>query len=77
MEPAQCLRLTLLVVDDDPDIREVLHDQLRALGFGVQTAGDGQQALRIFPNQGIEAVLLYLEMPEMDSRQALQHIRHH
>jgi CheY-like chemotaxis protein len=62
--PAPC---TVLVVDDDREIRESVRQVLEDEGFEVATARDGGEALaylRSFPRPGL--VLLDLSMPSMD-----------
>lgn len=39
-------RLSILVVDDERAVREVVGDLLRELGHGVELAADGEEALR-------------------------------
>ncbi len=61
------MKHTLLVVDDEEDLREMLRDALQRRGFDVVTAGNGLEALAAL--EGIEhlcAVLLDLIMPEMN-----------
>jgi two-component system chemotaxis response regulator CheY len=61
---------TILVVDDDRDIREAMADALEAEGYRVATASDGLDALRWLRSQpdGARAslILLDLMMPNMD-----------
>jgi two-component system response regulator MprA len=62
---------TVLVVDDDRDIREAMADALEAEGYRVATASDGLDALRWLRAQPDEAslaslILLDLMMPNMD-----------
>jgi two-component system response regulator MprA len=62
---------TVLVVDDDLDIREAMADALEAEGYRVATASDGLDALRWLRSQPDESVpasliLLDLMMPNMD-----------
>jgi CheY-like chemotaxis protein len=62
---------TVLVVDDDRDIRDVLTDALEAEGYRVVTAADGQDALN-WLRAGTErpcVILLDLMMPKMDGIQ--------
>lgn len=58
---------TLMLVDDEPTILEVGSQMLRKLGYTVLTAGEGEEAIRVFrENQGaISLVILDLVMPEM------------
>jgi two-component system response regulator HydG len=56
----------ILVVDDDPDIRDNLSDILSDLGYSVDTAHDGLAALELVSRQSYDVALLDLKMPGMD-----------
>ncbi len=57
----------ILVVDDDPDIRETLQIVLEVHGYAVRTASDGRQALAELVREPQPClVLLDLMMPEMN-----------
>ncbi|MCH7761565.1 sigma-54-dependent Fis family transcriptional regulator, partial [candidate division TA06 bacterium] len=66
---------TILVVDDEPNMRRVLSAVLEKEGFHVLTAGDGEEALRLFVGAGLKttptAVITDLKMPKMDGLQLL------
>jgi two-component system, cell cycle sensor histidine kinase and response regulator CckA len=68
---------TVLVVEDEEGVREVVRRMLERLGFQVITAEDGIAALeRLEAHQGaIAAVLLDLSMPRMTGQEALHEIR--
>lgn len=66
---------TILVVDDDPDIREVLKDRLESLGYNVFAAASGVEALELLEKQNPQIVLMDIEMPEMGGLEALKEIR--
>jgi DNA-binding response OmpR family regulator len=70
VDPADCKK-TVLVVDDDRDIRDVLTDALEAEGYRVVTAADGQEALDWLRRRLVRPciVLLDLMMPRMDGIQ--------
>jgi signal transduction histidine kinase len=53
----------ILVVDDEPGIREVCERTLRAMGFEVKSAPDGQAALKKLDEQDFDFVLTDLSMP--------------
>jgi CheY-like chemotaxis protein len=53
----------VLVVDDDPDIREVYSDMLGAAGFEVVAASDGAEAMRILDRERPAAIVLDMMMP--------------
>lgn len=57
----------ILIVDDDPDVREVLQQFLTLEGYEVSTATNGREALeRLHHGQPPGLILLDLMMPEMD-----------
>ena len=63
-------RATILVIDDDDDIREVLATVLDEAGFRVVTAANGREALeRLRKDPQPDVILLDLMMPEMDGYQ--------
>lgn len=62
---------TLLVVDDNPDNREVLARRLRSSGAHVLEAADGRAALKYARNVVIDLVLLDIVMPVMDGYETL------
>jgi DNA-binding response OmpR family regulator len=62
----------VLIVEDDPDIREALAEFLQFEGFGVRTAGDGGAALVQLRTNGQplpSIILLDLKMPGMNGQQ--------
>jgi DNA-binding NtrC family response regulator len=66
---------TILVVDDDPDIREVLQDRLESLNYRVLGAATGREGLEILERQSPHLVLLDVEMPGMNGLDVLREIR--
>ena len=70
-------RGTLLVVDDDAEIRAYARQVLERAGFAVRMAEDGHQALEMIAQhrQEIAAVLLDLTMPRMDGLEVMQRLR--
>ena len=56
----------LLVVDDEPNIRDLLASSLRFAGFEVSTAADGNSALRIVDDAQPDLVVLDVMLPDMD-----------
>jgi two-component system response regulator MprA len=65
----------ILVVDDDPDIRDLLEQTLTMEGFAVRTAAHGRDALTCMAQAPPAAILLDLNMPVMDGWQLLQELR--
>ncbi len=69
------MKANLLVVDDDPDIREVLKDRLESLGYDVSTASSGRECLNLLEQNNPQMILLDIEMPEMNGLEVLREIR--
>ena len=65
----------ILVVDDDPSIREILSLQLTRLGYEVTTADDGLEAVEAFKASTPDAILMDLMMPRLDGLATCQKIR--
>lgn len=56
----------ILIVDDDPHIRELLGHFLNREGFETQEAGDGEEALAVLDEAQFDLVILDIMMPNMD-----------
>ena len=69
------LRANLLLVDDDPQMREVLHELLERHGYNVQTAAGGREALEWMRQKTPDLVLLDLAMPDLDGPGTLKEIK--
>ena len=70
-------RANLLLVDDDPAVRDILSRVLERAEFTVSTAEDGESALQQIRRQMPDVVLMDLEMPGLDGPATLQEIRKH
>jgi DNA-binding response OmpR family regulator len=66
---------TILVVDDEPTLRETLAEALDADGFSVVTAADGREALARFREQRPDLVVLDLMLPELSGIEVCRIIR--
>jgi len=66
---------TILLVDDEPRIREVAQYALTREGFGVETAGDGHAGLRRLATPGIDLVVLDVMMPGLDGLSLVRRLR--
>jgi two-component system KDP operon response regulator KdpE len=66
---------TILVVDDEPQIRRVLRTTLSSNGYAVLEAKSGEEALEILRKERPELVLLDLNMPGMGGLEACREIR--
>lgn len=65
----------ILIVDDDPHIREVLRFALEKAGYETSAAEDGKQALHRFDDQQPDLVVLDIMMPEMDGTEVCRALR--
>jgi two-component system OmpR family response regulator len=65
----------ILVVDDDPRLREVVRYALSREGFEVVEASDGKDALRHFAAGAADLVVLDVLMPEMDGIEVCRKLR--
>lgn len=65
----------ILVVDDDPQIRRVMHATLVARGYEVADARAGEEALEMLRNETCDLVLLDVNMPGMGGLETCRAIR--
>ena len=66
---------SILVVDDEPGIRELLSMMLEAAGHKVVVAEDGLQAPKILATNPVEVVITDLLMPERDGLEFITEVR--
>ena len=65
----------VLIVDDEPDIRNLVHEILEDEGYNVTTADGGEAARKASRVRRPDLILLDLEMPQMDGFQTINRIR--
>jgi len=65
----------VLVVDDDPNVQEILREFLSAKGYEIITAGDGAEGLRRVKEERPHLILLDIQMPKMDGLEVLRQLR--
>ena len=69
---------TVLVVDDEADIRDSLKDALADEGYSVLSASNGQEAMRLLPSLKRPcAIILDIIMPVMSGTEFYHHLRSH
>lgn len=66
---------TILIVDDDPHIREVIRFALKKDGFATVEAENGEQALARFQESPPDLVVLDIVMPELDGTEVCRALR--
>ena len=66
---------SILIVEDEPKLREVLCDYFRSRGETPTEAADGAQALALLGQQTFDAVLLDIMMPELDGLSVCRAVR--
>lgn len=67
--------ITILLVDDEPDILEIVGYNLTAEGYNVITAENGAQGVKLAKRKKPHLIILDVMMPEMDGIEACEQIR--
>ncbi|MBI1963385.1 MAG: response regulator [Candidatus Rokubacteria bacterium] len=65
----------ILVVDDEPDICEILKEMLEGDGHAVTVAGDGHAATRLLDTERVDLILTDIFMPGKDGLETIMEIR--
>ena len=66
---------TVLIIDDDPDVQEVLKDRLESLGYRPVPALTASQGLELLDEASPQMVFLDIELPDMNGLEALKAIK--
>lgn len=69
------MQKTVLVVDDEEEIRNLLEIYLLNEGYKVIKASNGEEALKILENENIQLIILDVMMPKMDGIETCKRIR--
>jgi len=69
------MKKTILVIDDDPHIREIVEFALVKAGFRAVLAEDGKRGIEAFEEHNPDLVVLDILMPEMDGTEVCKNIR--
>lgn len=65
----------ILIVDDDPGMRQSVLDLLSIQNYNCQLASDGQEALEVLSRQPVDLMLLDLNMPGMNGQHVLEQVK--
>lgn len=66
---------TILIVEDEPILREIMKDYFINEGFDVLEAGDGKEALSLFQEREVHLIILDIMLPELDGWSVCRRIR--
>jgi len=66
---------TILVIDDEKGILQLMHQALTKYGHNVETADDGQEGIRKFDDGCFDIVITDIRMPVIDGNGVVAHIR--
>ncbi|MEA2107917.1 MAG: sigma-54 dependent transcriptional regulator [Pseudomonadota bacterium] len=69
------MKTTIMIVDDDLDVRQSIMDVFGDEGYEVFGAGGGQDALKIVNQENIDLIFLDIWMPDLDGMQVLQQLK--
>lgn len=67
----------ILVIDDDPSIRQTLHIALSKAGYDVLGARDGEEAIQLWRDQGADLVIADILMPKKSGLQVIKELQAH
>ncbi len=68
-------RRCVLVVDDDPGVRDVIRSMLEASGYSVLLAENGKEAMRLLKSERADLILTDLVMPEQEGIETIKALR--
>jgi len=69
------MQFTILIVDDEKNIRDGLGEAFAMEGYLALKASDGQEAIQLLDEQYIDLVITDLKMPKVSGMELLQHIK--
>jgi len=76
MESEMSKRIGILVIDDDPELQELVEYNLRLNGFEVYQALNGKQGLKLAAKKQPQVILLDRTMPDMDGLEVLSELKY-
>lgn len=67
----------ILIIEDDPNILDIVEFNLQKEGYAIETAADGEEALLTFAAHNFDLVLLDIMIPRLNGLEVLDSIRSH
>jgi DNA-binding NtrC family response regulator len=67
----------ILIVDDEIDLRLLLAHELASIGYDIQEASDGAEAIELLKIHQFDLALLDIQMPTVNGIQVLKYIKEH
>jgi DNA-binding NtrC family response regulator len=67
----------ILIVDDEEDLRTLLGHVLSTAGYRIDTAADGESALKLLQKEKFDLALLDIQMPNLNGIQVLKYLHQH
>ena len=68
-------KIEIMLIDDEPDLLEIMGSVIRGWGYDLTTASGGKEAIEIFKAKRPDIIVLDYLMPEMDGIATLKEIR--
>lgn len=68
---------TILIIDDDTELTDLLSQYLQSEGFDVLCVHDGEKGVKIALNQSFDAIVLDVMLPKLNGFEVLKNIREH
>lgn len=65
----------ILLVEDDADLRSLVRDLLKNVGYNVFEAANGQIALRIFTDKSVDLIITDIDMPIKNGLELLEEVQ--
>ncbi len=66
---------TILVIDDEKSVLQLIHQALTSFGHKVETAANGREGIEKFDGGSFDIVITDIRMPEVDGNGVVKHIR--
>lgn len=65
----------LLITDDDRSMRQTLAEALSSYGLEIATAGDGEEAIKLFDSGDVHLLIVDFHMPRASGLEVIRHVR--